>query len=88
MAATIRAEHVTHTFLVPTIIHRLLDAGPDVHDAVRELRQITFGGSPISPSLFRSAVESFGPILTQIYGSSEMPAPGHRAAPRGLCRAR
>ena len=75
MAATIRAEHVTHTFLVPTIIHRLLEAGPDVCDSVRELRQITFGGSPISPQLFRSAVEAFGPILTQIYGSSEMPHP-------------
>ena len=52
MAATIRAEHVTHTFLVPTIIQRLLEAGPDVRDAVRQLRQITFGGSPISPQLF------------------------------------
>ena len=42
---------------------------------MRELRQITFGGSPIAPQVFRSAVESFGPILTQIYGSSEMPHP-------------
>ena len=60
---------------MPTIIQRLLEAGADVRDAVRALRQITFGGSPISPQLFRSAVESFGPILTQIYGSSEMPHP-------------
>ena len=46
-----------------------------VCDAVRALRQITFGGSPIAPSVFRDAVGSFGPILTQIYGSSEMPHP-------------
>ena len=32
MAETIRAERVTHTFLVPTIIQRLLEAGPDVRD--------------------------------------------------------
>jgi acyl-CoA synthetase (AMP-forming)/AMP-acid ligase II len=75
MAATIRAERVTHTFLVPTIIQRLLSAGPEVRDSLRTLRQITFGGSPIAPHVFRDAVDSFGPILTQIYGSSEMPHP-------------
>ena len=75
MAETIRREAVTHTFLVPTIIQRLLDAGPHVQDAVRALRQITFGGSPIAPRVFRDAVSSFGPILTQIYGSAEMPHP-------------
>jgi acyl-CoA synthetase (AMP-forming)/AMP-acid ligase II len=75
MAETIRRETVTHTFLVPTIIQRLLDAGPHVQDAVRALRQITFGGSPIAPRVFRDAVSSFGPILTQIYGSAEMPHP-------------
>ena len=88
MAATIRAERVTHTFLVPTIIHRLLEAGPDVLDWVRELRQITFGGSPISPQLFRSAVEAFGPILTEIYRVVRDAPPGHGAATRGLCRTR
>jgi acyl-CoA synthetase (AMP-forming)/AMP-acid ligase II len=75
MAATIRREDVTHTFLVPTIIQRLLGAGPNVLDAVRGMRQITFGGSPIAPGVFRDAVAAFGPILTQIYGSSEMPHP-------------
>jgi acyl-CoA synthetase (AMP-forming)/AMP-acid ligase II len=75
MAATIRAERVTHTFLVPTIIQRLLGAGPEVRDSLRTLRQITFGGSPIAPNVFREAVDSFGPILTQIYGSSEVPHP-------------
>src|SRR4029077_21255830 len=75
MAETIRSEAVTHTFLVPTIIQRLLDAGPHVRDAVCALRQITFGGSPIAPGVFRDAVSSFGPILTQIYGSAEMPHP-------------
>jgi acyl-CoA synthetase (AMP-forming)/AMP-acid ligase II len=75
MAEAIRVERVTHTFVVPTIIQRLLSAGPDVGDALRTLRQITFGGSPIAPHVFREAVDSFGPILTQIYGSTEMPHP-------------
>ncbi len=89
MAETIRAEHVTHTFLVPTIIQRLLDAGADVRDAVRTLRQITFGGSPIAPQrLPGRRSSSFGPILTQIYGSSEMPHPVTVLQARGLYRAR
>jgi acyl-CoA synthetase (AMP-forming)/AMP-acid ligase II len=65
----------THTFLVPTIIYRLLDAGPRVARTVRSLQQISFGGSPIAPKRFQEAVESFGPTLVQIYGSSELPHP-------------
>jgi acyl-CoA synthetase (AMP-forming)/AMP-acid ligase II len=57
------------------MIGRLLDGAEDVHAAVRELQQISFGGSPIAPTLFRRAVETFGPILTQVYGSSEVPHP-------------
>lgn len=66
---------VTHTFLVPTMIQRLLEAGPEVHDGVRALRQVSFGGSAIAPSLFEQAIEVFGPILTQVYGSAEAPHP-------------
>ena len=68
-------ERATHTFLVPTMIQRLLEAGDDVVEAVSSLEQISFGGSPISAALFRRAITSFGPILTQVYGSSEAPHP-------------
>lgn len=71
----IDAEGGTHTFLVPTMIQRLLEAGPEVVAAVGRLQQISFGGAPISPTLFRRAVESFGPNLTQVYGSCEAPHP-------------
>ena len=57
------------------MIQRLLEAGEDVARAVGRLEQISFGGSPINASLFRRAIESFGPILTQVYGSSEAPHP-------------
>lgn len=65
----------THTFLVPTMLQRLVDATPDVQAAVRSMRQITVGGAPISPANFRRAIEVFGPILIQIYGTSEAPHP-------------
>jgi acyl-CoA synthetase (AMP-forming)/AMP-acid ligase II len=73
-AAAVRAGG-THTFLVPTMIQRLLEAGPDVVGAVASMQQISFGGAPISPVLFRRAIEGFGPILTQVYGSCEAPHP-------------
>ena len=75
LADAIRGEGVTHTFLVPTLVGRLLDAGTRVDEALRSLRQITFGGSPIAPDRFASAIDRLGPILTQIYGSTEVPHP-------------
>ncbi len=42
--------------------------------------QISFGGAPISAGAFRAAIQQFGPILTQVYGSSEAPAPDHAPA--------
>ena len=74
-AEAVRSHGGTHTFLVPTMLQRLVMAAPDVHDAVRGMRQITVGGAPISPDSFRRAIEAFGPILTQIYGASEAPHP-------------
>ena len=74
-AAAVRQEGGTHTFLVPTMIQRLAEAGDDVTAAVAQLEQISFGGAPISTTVFRRAIERFGSILTQVYGSSEAPHP-------------
>ena len=74
-ARVVDAERGTHTFVVPTMIQRLLDAGPEVHETVRKMHGISFGGSPISTTTFASAIERFGPILTQVYGSCEAPHP-------------
>jgi acyl-CoA synthetase (AMP-forming)/AMP-acid ligase II len=60
---------------VPTMIHRLVEADPATLGAVRELQQISYGGAPIAPVLFRTAIERLGPCLLQVYGSSEAPHP-------------
>jgi acyl-CoA synthetase (AMP-forming)/AMP-acid ligase II len=74
-AAAIVEHGGTHTFLVPTMIQRLLEAGPDVVTAVGRLDQISFGGAPIAAGLFRRAIEAFDANLTQVYGSCEAPHP-------------
>lgn len=75
LAALVEQEGGTHTFLVPMMLQRLLEAGPRVRAATASLRQISFGGSPIATALFSSAIDGFGPILTQVYGSCEAPHP-------------
>ncbi|HMJ96632.1 MAG TPA: AMP-binding protein [Thermoleophilaceae bacterium] len=74
-AAAVRDRGGTHTFLVPTMIQRLLEAGPEVAEAARSLRLMSFGGSPIAPRMFERAIEAFGPVLCQVYGSCEAPHP-------------
>jgi acyl-CoA synthetase (AMP-forming)/AMP-acid ligase II len=59
----------THSFMVPTMLRRLVD-----HGAVG-LAQISFGGSPIAPALFREALSTLGAELVQVYGSTEAPHP-------------
>lgn len=65
----------THSFMVPTMLQMLLDGGETVCAAVRRMRQLSFGGAPITDALFGRAVQGFGPILTQVYGSCEAPHP-------------
>jgi acyl-CoA synthetase (AMP-forming)/AMP-acid ligase II len=64
----------TSTFVVPTMIRMLLDA-PErrAHDLT--IRNITYGGAPMPGALAEEAIEAFGPVLTQVYGSCEAPHP-------------
>jgi acyl-CoA synthetase (AMP-forming)/AMP-acid ligase II len=75
MARTVAEHGGTHTFMVPTMLQRLVDARPDDLRALRSLEQISFGGAPISPAAFGAALRALGPVLTQIYGTSEAPHP-------------
>ena len=64
-------HRITHTVLAPTIVN-LLASHPDA--ASRDLssfRSIIYAGSPIAEAQLRKAIDLFGPILTQGYGTSE-----------------
>lgn len=81
-AASIKGLRATHSFMVPTMIQMLTEAGSKVAESVRGLRQISFGGAPISGVLFERALDMFGPIFTQVYGSCEAPHPVTVLRPR------
>jgi len=68
---TIENERVTFTFLVPTMIYRILDFPEiDKHD-LSCLRQLTYGAAPIFLDRLKRALDVFGPVLYGVYGLTE-----------------
>ena len=67
-------EHgITWTFMVPTMIYRVLDA-PGLDDAdVTTLRTVLYGAAPIDPDRIVRALEVFGPAFIQLYAQTECP---------------
>ena len=70
---TIKQEKITCTFIVPTMLVQLVNY-PGIEryrGALNQLRQIKYAASPASARVLERAIELFGPILTQGYGSTE-----------------
>jgi acyl-CoA synthetase (AMP-forming)/AMP-acid ligase II len=66
----------TTSFMVPTMIQMLLDYRKATGgDGAWGLRNISYGGASISRELLSAALDAFGPLLTQVYGSCEAPHP-------------
>ncbi|MFI6086198.1 AMP-binding protein [Streptomyces sp. NPDC051217] len=71
---SVNRHHANLSFLVPTMIYRLLD-----HDSpigMPTLRRVIYGASPMSPSRLIDAHRRLGRIFTQIYGQTETLALG------------
>lgn len=68
-------ERGTGSFMVPTMLGLLCDSPARQGKDIGSLRTVSYGGAPIAPALLRRAVETFGPIFVQVYGSCEAPHP-------------
>ena len=69
--STIERDDVNVLPIVPTALTALLDH-PDIeHTDVSSLETLIYGGSPLSPDRAQQAIDRFGPILVQIYGTRE-----------------
>jgi long-chain acyl-CoA synthetase len=80
LAALLRRERVTHSFLVPTMLQDLCDqadgAGfPDLH-------AIVFGAAPLPDRTYRAALEVFRCALIHVYGLTETTGAVTQAASR------
>ncbi|GAA0504357.1 AMP-binding protein [Pigmentiphaga daeguensis] len=71
--ATVQAEGINTTFIVPTMIYALLDHPATRGADLSSLRALVYGAAPISPPRIREALSVFGPVLVQTYGQTEAP---------------
>jgi acyl-CoA synthetase (AMP-forming)/AMP-acid ligase II len=60
------------TFLVPTMLAMILEE-PRLATAKLNLRTISYGASPIAPSVLERAQARFGKVFAQTYGQAESP---------------
>ncbi|WP_040797845.1 acyl-CoA synthetase [Nocardia higoensis] len=69
------AEHKADILVaVPTMLHRMVELPKEVHDKydTSSLKAIILAGSALSPELSIRAAEVFGPVVHNLYGSTEV----------------
>ncbi|MEA2472114.1 MAG: hypothetical protein QOE06_29, partial [Thermoleophilaceae bacterium] len=73
LSATAQHE-ATALAVVPVMLQRILELEPEVIDRydLSKLRIIAVSGSALSSSLAEKAIERFGPIVYNLYGSTEV----------------
>jgi fatty-acyl-CoA synthase len=64
-------EHVNFTFIVPTMLYSLLDAGPESFD-LSSLQTVNYGAAPTSTAKVLEAMDRIGPVFQQVYGQTEV----------------
>ncbi|WP_375002158.1 class I adenylate-forming enzyme family protein [Gordonia sp. PS3] len=73
--ALAQSDRVTHgAFLAPTMLRRLTDeVRGGSAPAVPHLRSLVIGGAALYQEDLQDALDTFGPIITQMYGQGECP---------------
>ena len=69
--ADMRADRVTHTFMVPTMINMLLGELEGQYRPLPDLQRLGYGAAPMAPARILKAMDVFGPVLSQGYGAGE-----------------
>jgi fatty-acyl-CoA synthase len=67
----VEAEKITHSFLVPTLLYRLLELQAKDPVNLSSLTTLAYGAAPISPTRLGDLVEAFGPVFVQAYAATE-----------------
>jgi acyl-CoA synthetase (AMP-forming)/AMP-acid ligase II len=69
----IEKERITHSFLVPTALYRLLDLQRAKPRELGSLKTLMYGAAPISVTRLADLVDCFGPVFAQAYAATEVP---------------
>lgn len=67
-------HEATATFLVPTMVYKLLDHPRTRSTDFSRLETLMYGAAPMSPARIKEALSVFGPTLQQGYGQTEAPS--------------
>lgn len=71
--ATVINEKITWTFMVPTMIYRVLDAYDPARHDLGSLRTLVYGAAPITRVRLQEVLAKLGPVLLQLFGQTEVP---------------
>jgi len=73
---TVQRERITHAFVVPTMLKRLLDAPEFAGDDLSSLEVLAYGAAPMPLPVIRQAIERFPPTVGFInaFGQTETTA--------------
>ncbi|GAB1508945.1 acyl-CoA synthetase [Actinophytocola sp. KF-1] len=73
MLRLIEKHRVTHSHMVPTQFHRLLELPEDVRSRydVSSLRCMIHGAAPCPPEVKRRMLDWWGPVVTEYYAATE-----------------
>ncbi|MFG2832563.1 AMP-binding protein [Streptomyces sp. NPDC048434] len=69
--AAVARDRITHLWLLPPLLYRLLDDPTLPTTDLSSLTRISYGGCAASPSRLARAAEVFGPVLFGLYGQAE-----------------
>ncbi|MCZ1010348.1 AMP-binding protein [Streptomyces lydicus] len=69
--AAVARHRITHLWLLPPLLYRLLDDPTLPTTDLSSLTRISYGGCAASPTRLAEAAEAFGPVLFGMYGQSE-----------------
>ncbi|MCI4645039.1 MAG: AMP-binding protein [Hyphomonadaceae bacterium] len=69
----VAAHKINMTFIVPTMLYRLLDQAEAVGPKLVSLENLIYGAAPMSPERLAEAIGVFGAKFSQLYGQTEAP---------------
>jgi acyl-CoA synthetase (AMP-forming)/AMP-acid ligase II len=74
--ATVQRQRITHAFLVPTMLKRVLDHPDFDREACSSLELLTYGAAPMPLPVIRRAIEMFPPTVSFVnaFGQTETTA--------------
>lgn len=71
--ATIERESISWTFMVPTMVYRLLDTLEAEAYDTSSLETLVYGAAPMKPDRLREGLDKLGDVFVQLYGQYETP---------------